>query len=343
MGVLKQHVVPFKAGDGMMCNVIHVQGEKAPTKGPVLLVHGAGVRANLFMPPTETTFVDYLLEHGYDVWMENWRASIDLPPTQWTLDQAALYDHPEAVKTVVKETGCDEIKAVIHCQGSTSFTMSAIAGLIPQVKTIVSNAVSLHPVLPLWSRFKLNVFIPPTEKFTPYLNPQWGISAKSPIAKLISTVVELTHHECDNSVCKQVSFTYGSGSPALWSHENLNEETHEWLKDEFAEVSIPFFRQITRSASKGNLISVEGKKELPADFAAGPPKTDARFAFFAGEDNRCFLPKSQINSFKYFDGLRKNYHTLHVIPHYGHLDPFLGKNAVRDTFPLMLRELDRPH
>lgn len=343
MGGLKQRVVPFKAGDGMALNVIHVTGETPPTKGPVLLVHGAGVRANLYMPPTETTFVDYLIEHGYDVWLENWRASIDFPPNPWTLDQAALYDHPEAVKTVAAETGCNEMKAVIHCQGSTSFTMSAVAGLVPQVTTIVSNAVSLHPVLPLWSMFKLKVFIPPTEKLTPYLNPQWGISAPTFIAKLITAAVELTHHECDNAVCKQVSFTYGSGFPALWSHENLNDETHEWLKAEFAEVSIPFFRQITKCADKGCLISVEGKKELPSDFAAGPPKTDARFAFFAGMDNRCFLPKSQVSSFEYFDGIRKGYHSLHLMPHYGHLDPFLGKNAAKDTFPLMLQELDKPH
>lgn len=341
MGTLKQRVVPFKAGDGMGCNVIQVQGEKTPTKGPVLLVHGAGVRANLFMPPTQTTFVSYLIDHGYDVWMENWRASIDLPANPWTLDQAALYDHPEAVLTVVKETGCEAIKAVIHCQGSTSFMMSAIAGLVPQVSTIVTNAVSLHPVIPLWSTIKLNVLLPLTEKFTPYLNPQWGLSAPTPIAKVIAAAVELTHHECDNAVCKQVSFTYGSGFPALWRHENLNEETHEWIKGEFAEVSMPFFRQIAACAKKGHLISVEGKKGLPADFTAQRPKTEARFAFFAGQMNRCFLPKSQVNSFEYFNNIRKNYHTLHLLPHYGHLDPFFGKNAARDVFPLMLAELDR--
>ena len=33
----------------------------------------------------------------------------------------------------------------MHCQGSTSFAMSAAAGLLPEVSTIVSNAVSLHP------------------------------------------------------------------------------------------------------------------------------------------------------------------------------------------------------
>ncbi len=82
---------------------------------------------------------------GWDVWLENWRASIDIPHNHWTLDQAAVYDHPRAVQTVCTQTGASEIKAVIHCQGSTSFMMSALAGLVPQVTTIVSNAVSVHP------------------------------------------------------------------------------------------------------------------------------------------------------------------------------------------------------
>jgi poly(3-hydroxyalkanoate) synthetase len=126
-------------------------------KGPVLLVHGAGVRANIFSPPVETTFVQFLLAHGYDVWLENWRASIDFAPNLWSLDQAALYDHPAAVNTVLSITGAATLKAVIHCQGSTSFMMSAVAGLVPQVTTIVSNAVSLHPVVPWFSALKINI------------------------------------------------------------------------------------------------------------------------------------------------------------------------------------------
>jgi len=102
---LKERVVQFKAGDGFELNLINVLGEPTPPKGPVLLVHGAGVRANIFRAPVETTLVQYLVDHGYDVWLENWRASIDLPPNYWNLDQVALYDHPEAVKTIVKGTG----------------------------------------------------------------------------------------------------------------------------------------------------------------------------------------------------------------------------------------------
>ena len=117
----RERTVEFQAGDGFRCNLIQVLGDRPATKGPVMLVHGAGVRANIFRAPVKTTVVDYLLDQGYDVWLENWRASIDLTPNKWTLDQAALYDHPQAVKTIAKETGSNEIKAIIHCQGSTSF------------------------------------------------------------------------------------------------------------------------------------------------------------------------------------------------------------------------------
>src|SRR5687767_10662607 len=111
-------IVPFEAGDGFALNLVHVKSPRPASRGPVLLVHGAGVRANLFRAPLETNFVDVLLNHGYDVWLENWRASIDLPPNEWTLDQAALYDHPAAVQKICELTRCDRLKAVIHCQGS---------------------------------------------------------------------------------------------------------------------------------------------------------------------------------------------------------------------------------
>ena len=341
--MLTERVVPFTAGDGFQCNVIHVRGERPPTRGPVLLVHGAGVRANIFRARVQTTLVDMLVEHGYDVWLENWRASIDLPPNRWTLDQAALYDHPAAVQKVIAETGAPEVKAVIHCQGSTSFMMSAVAGLVPQVKTIVSNAVSLHPVVPWVSEIKGMVALPLVALLTPFLNPQWGLHAEGVVPKMIKGLVELTHHECDNGVCKQASFTYGTGFPVLWRHENLNEETHEWLKQEFAHVPVRFFQQMARCLRGGRLLSVEGFPQLPADFTAQAPRTDARFAFMAGERNVCFLAESQQRTYDFFQQQRKDYHSLQVLPGYGHLDVFIGKNAANDVFPIILEELDRPH
>src|SRR5690606_37721394 len=108
-----------------------------------------------------------------------WRASIEHAPNEWTLDQAARHDHPRAVEAVLAETGADTLQAVIHCQGSTSFMLSAVAGLVPRVRTVVSNAVALHPVVPRWSAFKLNTVVPLVGRATPYLNPQWDATAPS--------------------------------------------------------------------------------------------------------------------------------------------------------------------
>ncbi len=335
-----ERIIPFTAGDGFGCNLIHVERTGRAPRGPVLLVHGAGVRANIFRPPVETTLVDFLIDNGYDVWLENWRASIDLPPNPWTLDQAALYDHPEAVRTVVAETGAKEIKALIHCQGSTSFMMSAVAGLVPQVTAIVSNAVSLHPVVPSFSEFKLRFTLPFLRLLTKELNPRWGIDAPTLPAKLVSLLVALTHHECDNAVCKQVSFTYGSGFPALWRHENLNDATHEWLKQEFASVPLTFFEQMARCVARGNLVAVDGHRNLPEDFAAGPPRTEARITLLAGDRNLCFLPKSQVDTFRYLSRHVPDRCALHILPAYSHLDVFLGQNAARDTFPIILAALN---
>ena len=341
MSEVAERKLGFVAGDGVDCNLINVRGRVDAAKEPVLLVHGAGVRANIFRAPSGRNLVELLVEEGWDVWLENWRACIDLQPNLWTLDQAAVHDHPYAVRTVMKETGADHLKALIHCQGSTSFMMSAVAGLVPEVRTIVSNAVSLHPVVPWWSNVKLKLAVPVLARITRWLNCQWGLEAPTPLARFIQRWVNITHHECHNSVCKQVSFTYGAGFPALWRHQNLDEGTHDWLKHEFAWVPLRFFQQISKCVSAGHLVAVEQFRELPADFAAQPPRTDARFAFFAGEKNRCFLPESQVRTHAFFDRLRPGYHTLHLIPEYSHLDVFMGDRAARDVLPQMVAELDR--
>jgi pimeloyl-ACP methyl ester carboxylesterase len=337
-----EHVVPFLAGDGRPLNLLHIRGEREPRKGPVVLVHGAGVRANIFRAPVSQTLVDALIADGYDVWLENWRASIDLEPSEWTLDQAAVHDHPRAIQTIVRETGRDEVKAIIHCQGSTSFMLSAMAGLVPQVKVIISNAVSLHPVVSRSARMKARYAVPVVSRLTPYLDPQWGLKAEGLTARAITLLVKATHRECDNTVCRLASFTYGTGFPTLWRHENLNPQTHEWLKHEFAKVPLTFFEQMAECLRAGHLVPVEGYRELPDDIAERPPETDARFVFLAGELNHCFLPESQRRTYERLSQHRPGYHALHVIPEYGHLDIFMGKDAARDVFPLIKAELDKP-
>jgi hypothetical protein len=334
-------VQPLTALDGRPLTVVHVRGRHTPTRGPVLVVHGAGVRAELFRPPTARTFVDALLDDGWDVWLLNWRASIDLEPYPWTLDQAAAYDHPAGVAHVLAATGAERLKAVVHCQGSTSFMMALVAGLLPQVDTVVSNAVSLHPVVPSFSAFKIGRVAPLVARALPFVSPAWGDRPPHTLARLMVWFVRATHRECDNSVCRMVSFTYGTGWPALWSHANLDDATHDWVRGEFAEVPLSFFAQMHACIRAGHLVSVKSIEGLPRSYVAQAPRTDARIVLLAGEDNRCFLAESQRRTFEFLHSHRPGRDRLHLLPGYGHLDVFLGRNAAADTYPLILEELAR--
>jgi pimeloyl-ACP methyl ester carboxylesterase len=330
--------ISFLTQDGVTCNLKHL---KSSTSGgePVLLVHGAGVRGNIFNPPTAKNLITTLAEAGYDVWLENWRGSIEVTPNEWDLDKVARYDHPAAVQKVVELTGFKHIKAIIHCQGSTSFMISVMLGLVPQVRLIISNAVSLHPVVPSYSVFKLNVFVPVVKLLFRYLNPQWGLKAPGIKEKLLRLIVNATHREKDTLVGKFVSFTYGAGFPALWELDNLDKPTMDWIQHEFANVPLTFFTHITRCVKAGVL--VPNQKDATTTYAPDLPPLTARVVLFGGRKNKCFLAESQERSFDYLQRVDPGVHRLYILEQYSHLDVFLGKNAHQDVFPLMLQELSQ--
>lgn len=330
--------IEFDAHDGVKCNLKHLISSKV-SKCPVLLVHGAGVRANIFNPPSSNNIVSMLAEEGYDVWLENWRGSIDLEPNFWNLDQVALNDHPAAVKKIVEISGSSEIKAIIHCQGSTSFMISAVLGLVPEVKTIISNAVSLHPVVPKYAKVKLNYYLPFVKLLFPYLNPAWGLMAPDLKSKILRLIVSASHREKDTLVGKFVSFTYGAGWPALWLLENLDEKTMNWIQHEFAAVPLTFFDQIKTCVNRGVLVPVDSQST--DTYLDSKPKTDARIVLFGGEKNLCFHPDSQRNTYDYLNNINPGFHKLYILDKYSHLDVFLGKNAHRDIFPIMINELNQ--
>lgn len=338
MTTVEFDTIDFDSIDGFKCNLKHPTGQH-PTKCPVLLVHGAGVRANIFNPPSSKNLIHCLMEEGYDVWLENWRGSIDFPPNEWDLDQTGLYDHPAAVKTIVEFTGASEIMAIIHCQGSTGFMISAMLGLVPEVKVIISNAVSLHPVVPKYSLFKLWSYIPLVSNFFQYLDPQWALHAPDLKSKIIKALVQATHHEKDTLVGKFVSFIYGAGFPALWRLENLDKATMDWIQHEFAAVPLTFFHHIKKCVQEGVLVPLEQDPER--NYVPDQLKTEARVILFTGTKNKCFLPESQQNTFEYLERLAPGKHRLYSIENYSHLDIFFGKNAYLDVFPLMINELNQ--
>ena len=88
--------VEFEAYDGVKCNLKHLINDHVE-KSLVILVYGAGVRANIFNPTSEKNIISMLAEEGYDVRLENWtgspsadEAGIDMASNHWKPDNWSI-------------------------------------------------------------------------------------------------------------------------------------------------------------------------------------------------------------------------------------------------------------
>jgi hypothetical protein len=337
---LQRRIVSVRAGDGRALTLHHIRGAAAPTAGPVLLLHGTGVRAEVFYgAPLPHSLVDSLVAAGFDVFVGNWRGSIDLPECSYTLDEVARFDHPALVAAVLRESAATTLKAVVHCQGSTSFALACAGGLVPEVTDVVSNAVSFHVDVPTLSRLRMRVLLPGMSALFPGFDPQWTLRPTAFRARLLALWARTVRRECHEPVCQMANYVYGVGGNILWDHANLDAATHRWLSREFGAVPTSFFRQMGRCARAGHLVTVDGDASLPADVVAAAPRNRPRWTLMAGSVNRCFLPSSQRRTFAWLDGLEPGRHAYVELPGYTHLDVFFGHRADRDVYPQVLAAL----
>src|SRR5215211_548292 len=117
-------------------------------KGPLVMAPGYGNAARAFAIDTvPKNWVQYLGEHGYDVWLLDYRASPELPAshTQFTVDDIAMRDWPAAIDTVRRETGQDTVQTLGHCIGGLSLFM-AIGGGMEGLRSASFSALAGHPI-----------------------------------------------------------------------------------------------------------------------------------------------------------------------------------------------------
>jgi pimeloyl-ACP methyl ester carboxylesterase len=331
--------------DGIELRLTRVRGG---TKGPVLLVHGAGVHSGMFALPTiDETFPAFLAKNGYDVWLLDWRASILLPLRQFTLDDAAQRDFPAAVNAVLSATGASSVQAVVHCAGAIAFFLSLASGaLAGKVRCVSCSQVALHYKAPFWSELKSAIHLPDVmaDASLAYLSATED-PAHPVFQSLFSDFVNVFHQECASTVCHRVTFLYGH----LYRHENLNVATHERLDEQFGKCNMTAFRHLTQLLRRGTAARFDygaaanvvkyGSEEPPSYLDATHLKIP--ITFVSGEKNQTFLPVSTERTYDWL--CAENGAALykrHVVPGYGHIDGFMGARANVDVFPLFLEQLE---
>ena len=142
-----------------------------------------------------------------------------------------------------------------------------------------------------------------------------------------------------------VSFMWGSGRPAVWMHDNLDEVTHKRTGDLFGTANLNYFRHIRKMVRAEVVVKMYPNDSrydlLPDNYLDHANDIDTPVLFVYGENNRVFLNSNQV-TYETLKKLKPDREVeLKVFPGYGHQDPFMGKNCHRDIFPVFLDFLQR--
>ena len=311
----------------------------------VLVVHGLTTSTDMFVMPEHENFVRHLLDHGFtDVWCVDFRMSnrhpYNLLPHRYTLDDIALFDHPATVRTIRDHVGERRLHVVSHCLGAASFAMSLFGGAVRGIASFTANSVALTPRVPPWSRLKLSVAPFAIEYLLgfPYINPNWAEDAGLTRGKLFAKVVSLGHPECDVPACHMLSMMWGSGRPALYHHEQLDEVTHRRGGDLYGPTSVHYYRHVRKMLRAGRAVKYDATnaahRPLPDDYLADAGAVETPTLLLTGANNRVFAD-SNVVCHRELERRAPGRHRLHVFDGYGHQDVFMGRNAARDVFPVI--------
>ena len=309
------------------------------SKGPIVLAPGYGNAARAFAVDTVAqNYVQFLGEHGYDVWLLDYRASPDLPSsrTQFTVDDIAMRDWPAAIDAVRKHSGADSVQAMGHCVGGLSLFM-AIGGGLEGVRSATFSSLAGHPIATTGNRLRAGAHLATMFKTVGIK----GLNTDYDHGYLPDRAVDLAmralpfRHVYDSHVGRRIYFIYGD----VFDFSNINEETMDTAVPSIFGISnITFFEHISRMIRKSRAVDRAGRDA----YLANAEHYRIPMSFLTGEHNRMFVPKGLKRTYDHVRAANgPDLYSHHVFDGYAHLDMWLGDNAARDIFPTALAELER--
>ncbi len=339
-GLAEHHEVVTQ--DGKMLRLTRYKGGE---KGPLVFSHGLGVSSQIFSTDLiDTNMLEYFYAAGYDCWLFDFRASVDLDycGEQWTADDVAQYDYPAAVAKVLEVTGRDSVQMLVHCFGATTFMMSMLGGWLKGVRSVVVSQIAADVIVP-WFPQRILAHL----RF-PSLFSALGIDVVNARATrtdgfaqrfmdfLIRIFVpfqreERTRHATSN----RITALYGQ----LYELDQLNKATAETgLAEMFGEANITSFKQLALIARRKHIVTHDGDEA----YLPNLERLAIPISFIHGAENACFRPASTARTMERLAAANgpELYHR-HLIAGYGHIDCIFGKDAVNAVYPLMRKHLDK--
>ncbi len=336
-GLRRWHAGDSLGGDAFLRLTRYRSGDK----GPVMLAAGFGMSSHSFLASTiEQNLTEFLAGCGYDVWLFDYRAGIDLPSagTEFTIDDIARDDWPTAVRKVLDETGREDLQAFGHCVGSVSLQMAILAGL-QGIRTAVCAQFPMHPASSVFNMVKSHIH-------TADVLGTLGVAGLAPDTRpaLRDETLDIAlralpmpaEEHCSQAVCRWINAVFG----CTHRHAQLNEATHRAINELFGFGNIETMEHLSLMLRKGHAVTHTGGM----DYFDHPERmAGTRLLLLQGMHNYIFHP---IGTFRTWRWLRSQNpqgdYQRKELPGYAHLDAIVGSRAAIDVYPLIGKFLDQP-
>jgi cholesterol oxidase len=309
------------------------------TKGPILLASGFSMAASSYaVPTTDTTLTEYLVDNGYDVWLFDYRASIELPSsrTDFTIDDIARQDWPEAVSEVRRRTGADSVQVLGHCVGSVSILMALLSGL-EGVRSVVCSQFTTQPVTGWLNRLKNALRVGPLMAAVGMrgLRPDTGRGLLDAVADMALGLIPMPRGErCSQPMCRWLNAIFG----LTHTHRQLNDDTHRAFPTLFGYGEVRPINQLAMMTRRNLAVDIDGNDT----YCTHPERLALPILFLQGDTNYIFLPEGTKRTVSWLsDHNDPSLYTYTELAGYAHLDALIGRDAERDVYPHVVEHLDR--
>ncbi|KAG8408450.1 hypothetical protein J3458_019485 [Metarhizium acridum] len=329
-------------------------GSPVPVKN-LFMIPGAAVDHQIYALPTiPLNAVNYFTRAGYRVFVTVHRIGIvDNPEDKkWTTYDARL-DIKACLEHIRASQNTDKVYTIAHCMGSVAFACGLLDGTIPSewILGITCSQVFMNPIWSRSNKFKSSVKL--DKAYTRLAGHWFNCRASTKQGALQGAVNQLLRflpdkkgEKCNNASCHRISLLFGR----CWSHYNLNEATHRHMDRFFNGANMTLMPLLMRMGRFG-AVSTNGPAYEDLTSADNVERLRGiPFFFFSGGDSDVLSPMATQKTYERLcntfgvsagrDGGGIQYRRK-VIPGYGHLDGWMGRNAWRDVYPMVREEVDR--
>lgn len=313
---------------------------RAGDKGPLIMATGFGMSSHSFLASTiEQNLAEFLAARGYDIWLFDYRAGIDLPSarTEFTIDDIARVDWPAAVRKVQELTGREDLQAFGHCVGSGSLQMAILAGM-QGIRAAVCAQFPMHPSTSVFNQVKSRLHTAGAfgRLGVGGLAPDVSPSPPDELLDLALRTLPMPAEErCGQAVCRWINAIYG----CTHRHAQLNDATHRALNDMFGFGNIDSLRHLSLMMRRGLAVTHTGGM----DYFAHPERiAGTHLLLLQGSQNYIFHPLGTLKTLRWLrDANPQGDYQREVLHGYAHLDAIIGTKAATEVYPRIVNFLDR--